>query len=224
MILKKEDLDMPQMNKTESVLQAIKQHRIIIIYRGLTPRECLEVSSVLYDAGIRLFEVTMNSHNTEDSIKLLHSELESDTYVGAGTVLDTEQVESSFNAGASYIISPNVNVSVINRTKELGMISIPGAMTPTEVDLAVKSGGDIIKVFPINVLGPEYITQLRGPLDNVEFLPCGGLNLELVKQLSNTGYSALGIGVQLLGKDLLEKKDWKVLRSRAEELIQASSL
>src|SRR5699024_1105274 len=125
-------------------------------YRGLTPRECLEVSSVLYDAGIRLFEVTMNSHNTEDSIKLLHSELESDTYVGAGTVIDTEQVELASNAGASYIISPNVNVSVINRTKELGMISIPGAMTPTEVELASRSGGDIIKIFPVNVLGHEY--------------------------------------------------------------------
>ncbi len=212
------------MNKTDSVLEEIRKHRIIIIYRGLMPEECLEVSRVLYEAGIRLFEVTMNSRNTEDSIKLLCSELESDAYVGAGTVLDTKQVEMAFDAGAAYIISPNVNTDVIKRTKQLGMISIPGAMTPTEVELAAKSGGDIIKIFPIKVLGPGYISQLKGPLDNIELLPCGGLDLELIKQLPKTDYSALGIGVQLLGKDLIRKKDWKSLHGRAKEFIQASKL
>lgn len=215
---------MSQMNKTDSVLQAIKHHRIVIIYRGLEPEQCLEVSRVLYEAGIRLFEVTMNSRGTEESIRLLHSELPSDTYIGAGTVLNAGQVERACDAGATYIISPNTNVEVISRTKELEMVSIPGAMTPTEVDLASRAGGDMIKVFPINVLGPAFIAQLKGPLDDIEFLACGGVQREMVKDLRNAGCRSVGIGVQLLGKGLVEEKKWETLGKRAKEFIQASKL
>lgn len=213
---------MPQQNNMIPELQAIKQHRIVIIYRGLQPEECLEVSRVLYDAGIRLFEVTMNSDDTTDSIQRLHSRLKSDAYIGAGTVLDTEQVEAAYDAGARYIISPNTNVDVIKRTKELGMVSVPGAMTPTEVELAYKSGGDIIKVFPINVFGAKFITQLKGPLDHIDYLACGGLTLSMVKDLFKAGCTAMGLGVQLLGEDLVEQKDWETLSSRATNLVKTA--
>lgn len=215
---------MSQVDKIGRVLQAIRRHRIVIIYRGLEPEECLEVSQVLYDAGIRLFEVTMNSRETEDSIRLLCSELEPDAHVGAGTVMNAEQVESAFEAGATYIISPNTNVDVIGRTKELGMVSIPGAMTPSEVDLASRSGGDIIKIFPINVLGAEFIAQLNGPLDNIDFLPCGGLRLELVEELFEAGCAAIGMGVQLLGEGLVEDKNWEELCNSARDVVQASEV
>lgn len=212
------------MSKTinsRSALKSIRENRIVIIYRGFTPEECLRASEVLYEAGIRLFEVTMNSENTEASINLLSSQLESDTFVGAGTVLNPEQVDSAHGAGASYIISPNTDAEVIKRTKELGMASIPGAITPTEVVLATKSGADMIKVFPINTLGSKYINQLRGPLNNIDFLACGGIKIEMAEDLFQAGSQAIGVGVQLLGTGLIEDKNWDLLHHRAHQLIQA---
>lgn len=214
------------MSKTDhsrSALQSIQENRIVIIYRGFTPQECLKASEVLYKAGIRLFEVTMNSENTEASINLLASQLESDTYIGAGTVLNSKQVDSAHDAGASYIISPNTDTEVINRTKELEMVSIPGAMTPTEVILATKSGADMIKIFPVNVFGPEIIRQLKGPLDDIDFLACGGIKIEMVEDLFQAGCSSIGVGVQLLGDGLIKDKNWEVLHKQARKLVQASS-
>lgn len=205
----------------DSTIHAIRKNRIVIIYRGLRPEECLEVSWILYEAGIRLFEVTMNSQNTIDSIKLLNTELPSDAFIGVGTVLEKQQVDAAYNSGATYIISPNTNSDVIKRTKELGMVSVPGAMTPSEVASASKAGGDIIKIFPINVLKPQYIAQLKGPLDNIEFMPSGGLTLEMVQELFCLECTAMGLGVQLLGKNLVENKDWTKLKSQARKFLQA---
>ncbi|MGP4079224.1 bifunctional 4-hydroxy-2-oxoglutarate aldolase/2-dehydro-3-deoxy-phosphogluconate aldolase [Pseudalkalibacillus sp. R45] len=211
------------MHDLEGNLQAIKEHRVVMIYRGLQPAECLEVSRVLFDAGVRLFEVTSNSPGTIESIEMLQSEFGEEVLIGAGTVMTPQQVEEAANAGATYIISPNVNVEVIRRTKELGLISIPGAMTPTEIEVAYRNGGDIIKVFPINHLGAEFITQLKGPLDSIDFMPSGGICLEMVEDLFNAGACAIGIGVQLLGKDLVRFKRWDLLQKRASEFIAAST-
>lgn len=215
---------MSKTTNSHSALKSIRENRIVIIYRGFTPEECLKASEVLYEAGIRLFEVTMNSKDTSESISLLHSELKPDTFIGAGTVMEPEQVELAYHAGASFIFSPNTNVEVIKRTKELTMISIPGAMTPTEVARAAKAGGDMIKVFPINTLGPEYITQLKGPLDNIHFLACGGIKIEMVEGLFQAGSSAIGVGVQLLGEKLINNKNWDLLQRRGHQLIQTSEL
>lgn len=215
---------MSKTTNSHSALKSIRENRIVIIYRGFNPGDCLKASKVLYDAGIRLFEVTMNSEDTTESISLLQSELESDTFVGAGTVMETEQVELAYKAGASFILSPNTDVEVIKRTKELTMTSIPGAMTPTEVTLAAKTGGDLIKVFPINTLGPEYINQLQGPLDNIDFLACGGIEIEMVEDLFQAGSTAIGVGVQLLGDGLIENRNWDLLHRRGRQLIRASGL
>jgi 2-dehydro-3-deoxyphosphogluconate aldolase/(4S)-4-hydroxy-2-oxoglutarate aldolase len=209
------------MNKQLSV---IKDHRIIVIYRGHQPEECLEISQVLMDAGIRLFEVTMNTPNAIEAIRLLNAELGQEALIGAGTVLTADEVDMAANAGASYIISPNVNIEVIQRTKELGLISIPGAFTPTEIMNAREAGADMIKIFPINVVGAEYITQIKGPLDQIPFVPSGGIKFDLVEELFQAGSSAVGVGVHLFGKELLESKDWETLRSKAEEFRKAAGV
>lgn len=213
---------MAQSPNNHPVLQTIKQTPIVIIYRGFKPEECLKASKTLYDAGIRLFEVTMNSRDTEAAIRLLHSEMKSDAYIGAGTVLDVNQVNAAHEAGAAYIISPNTNVDVIKRTKALQMVSIPGAMTPTEVELAWKSGGNMIKIFPVNFLGPAYIKQLKGPLDKIELMATGGVKIDMVKDLVKAGCRAFGVGAQLLGEGLIKNEKWKLLQQRAKELIHES--
>jgi 2-dehydro-3-deoxyphosphogluconate aldolase/(4S)-4-hydroxy-2-oxoglutarate aldolase len=208
----------------DNVLDVIKDNRIVIVYRGMQPEECLEASRALMEAGIRLFEVTMNSPDTTGAIELLKAELGPEALLGAGTVTRTDQVDAVADHGASYIISSNTNTDVIRRTKELGLISIPGAFSPTEIMTAWEAGADMVKVFPINVVGAEYITQLRGPIDQVPFMVTGGIKLEMVKDLFRAGSDAIGISVQLLGKDLVESRDWQGLRSRAEKFMEAAGV
>ena len=206
------------------LLDFIKEHRVVFIYRGMRPEECLEVSLELAEVGIRLFEVTMNSPDTAKSIELLKTELGIDALIGAGTVIKTAQVNLAARSGASYIISPNANPEVIYRTKQQGLTSIAGAFTPTEIMGAWEAGADMVKVFPINVVGPEYIAQLRGPLDQIPFMATGGIRLEMVKDLFQAGTDAIGVGVHLLGKDLMKLKDWNTLRNRAAEFVEAAGV
>ncbi|MQB01650.1 MAG: 2-dehydro-3-deoxyphosphogluconate aldolase [Actinobacteria bacterium] len=207
-----------------AAIDAITKHRIVIIYRGLGPQECLEFSRHLLDAGIAVFEVTMNSPAPIDAINLLRDELAGDAEIGAGTVLSAREVDAAAGAGASFIISPNLDASVIRRTKQLGLVSIPGTFTATEVAAAVAAGADIVKIFPINVVGAEYLRQLRGPLASLPCMPSGGITLELATELFDAGATAIGIGVHLLGRGLVETRDWKGLRSRATEFVRAAGL
>jgi 2-dehydro-3-deoxyphosphogluconate aldolase/(4S)-4-hydroxy-2-oxoglutarate aldolase len=209
-------------DKMTDSLQTIEKHRLVIIYRGMSSEQCLEISRALMDAGVRLFEVTMNSPDTTRTIASLKTELGVEALVGAGTVTEASQVDMAADSGASYIISPNTNLEVIRRTKERGLISIPGAFSPTEVQSAREAGADIVKIFPISIVGARYITQIRGPLGDIPFMPSGGITLELAEELTQVGVAALGVGVHLLGKDLIESRDWNALRKKATELVRVS--
>lgn len=207
-----------------SVLESVKENKLVVIYRGYTPQQCLELTRVLYDAGIRLFEVTMNSAQAIESIELLSKEFNDQVAIGAGTVLSADEVDQAESVGAKYIISPNINIDVISRTKELGLISVPGAFSPSEIQTAVETGADIVKLFPINVLGVDYLKQVKGPLDKVLFMPSGGINLALAEQLFASGSIAIGLGVQMFGKEAIESKDWATLTSNAKQFAKAAGL
>lgn len=207
-----------------SVLDNIKEHRLLVIYRGLRSDECLQISQELMDAGVRLFEVTMNSPDAADAVALLKAKLGGEASIGAGTVIRPDQVDLVADAGASYIVSQNTNVDVIRRTKDLDLVSIPGAFTPSEIMTAWEAGADMVKVFPINAVGAEYITQLRGPMNDVPLMATGGIKLEMVGELVRAGCDSVGIGVQLFGKDLLESENWDALRARAADFVAAAKL
>lgn len=205
-----------------NVLSHIKQHKLLIIYRGLRSEDCLKFSQELMDAGVRLFEVTTNSPDATEAIRLLRTELGGEVLVGAGTVIDTDQVDLVADAGASYIVSPNTNIEVIRRTKDLGLVSVPGAFTPSEIMTAWQAGADMVKIFPINVVGARYVSQLGGPMNEIPLMATGGVQLEMVSELMQAGCASIGISVQILGKDLLESEDWNALRDKAAEWINAA--
>ncbi len=206
-----------------NVVEFMTQQKLVVIYRGFTPEQCVEVTRVLYDAGIRLFEVTLNSENAYESIALLNQEF-TEASIGAGTVLTVDEVDQAAAAGAKYIISPNMNLDVIKHTKAKGLISIPGTFTPSEAQAAVEAGADVVKVFPINVLGVNYLKQVQAPLDNILFMPSGGINAELAAQLFDAGAAAIGFGAQILGKEAIESKDWGTVTSNVKKFIQAAGL
>lgn len=145
---------MDERNRQQMILQMIRKEKIVAIVRGIPSGLILDTGRALADGGICMMEVTFDHSGPEGiretlhSIALLKEHLSERMHIGAGTVLTAEEAEEAYRSGAEYIISPNVDRSVIEKTKELGLISMPGAFTPSEIVDAYNYGGDIIKLFP----------------------------------------------------------------------------
>ena len=141
--------------------------------------------------------------------------------LGAGTVLTGAQAAAAHAAGAKYIISPNTDEKVISKTRQLGMVSIPGAMTPTEIVRAYKLGGDIIKLFPADDLGYHYIWNLRGPLPHIPLLATGGVDPSTIPEFFQAGVNGVGTGISIIRRDLLEQDDYATIEALAREHVAA---
>jgi 2-dehydro-3-deoxyphosphogluconate aldolase/(4S)-4-hydroxy-2-oxoglutarate aldolase len=200
----------------------LRQHRVVIIYRGYGPQECLDLTRLLCSAGLRLFEVTMNSDSPLASIELLRAELGSEATIGAGTVLAEDEVGKAAAAGAAFVVSPDINEGVVARTKEAGLASVPGAFTPTEILRAARAGADLVKVFPIRPVGAGYIRQLRGPLPDVELVATGGVDADLARQCFEEGCAGVGVGAHLLGARPGARFDEAEVARQARRLLAAA--
>lgn len=185
------------MNHVESVLDRILQAQVVVIFRGLTPDACVQTATALHEGGVRGFEVTLNSPGALDAIARLRAELPDDTVIGAGTVLSPDEVVAARDAGAQFVISPNVDGEVIACTRAEGLVSIPGAQTATEVLAAHGAGAHIVKIFPIRPLGADYIALLRGPIADVPFMATGGVDAVLAQACLAAGAQTIGVGLQV---------------------------
>ena len=194
------------MSNREQVIQKIQQEKIIAIVRGVGPDQCAKVANALYAGGIRLMEITYNQKDpasfqtTADAIQTIGKAYEGRMYVGAGTVTTPELVELTAKAQGRFIISPDVNEAVIARTRELDMVSLPGALTPTEVMTAYRAGADFVKVFPVGSLGVAYVKALRAPISHVKLMAVGGVNENNVADFLKAGMVGAGIGGNLVNQ------------------------
>ena len=211
----------------DQVIQAIETEKVIAIVRGVSPDQCMRVADALYAGGIRLMEVTFDQKNpasfrtTADAIAAIGKAYEGRMLVGAGTVTTTELVELTAEAGGKYVISPDVNVDVIRRTRELGMVSLPGAMTPTEVMTAHRAGADFVKLFPAGNLGTAYVKAVRAPISHVKLLAVGGINEDNVADFLRAGMVGAGVGGNLANKKWIEAGDFGKITETARKLLEA---
>ncbi|MBQ2960573.1 MAG: bifunctional 4-hydroxy-2-oxoglutarate aldolase/2-dehydro-3-deoxy-phosphogluconate aldolase [Oscillospiraceae bacterium] len=209
----------------EKVLEWIKKEKIIAIVRGAEPKQCHAVAKALYEGGIRLMEITYDQKNpdgwqkTADAIGALANEYEGRMFVGAGTVTSVELVEMTAKAGGAFIISPDADVAVIEKTRELGLVSMPGAMTPSEIKVAYNAGADFVKLFPIGELGVGYMKAVRAPLSHIPMMAVGGVNEKNAKEFLNAGASGLGIGGNLAKKAWIEAGEYDKLTEAARTLV-----
>ena len=178
-------------------LEQIFDHKIVAIIRGAQPTDVLKMAEALYAGGIRLMEVTLNSPGALELIRELNVEMESRMLIGAGTVLNVEDASKAIDAGASFIISPVVDLPTIQFTKHNKIISIPGAFTATEIHYAFSNGADIIKVFPASS-NHNYIREIRGPLPHIPLMPTGGITADNIGEFVKAGAVAFGIGSALV--------------------------
>ncbi|MGI5924096.1 MAG: 2-dehydro-3-deoxy-6-phosphogalactonate aldolase [Lentisphaerae bacterium] len=177
---------------------------VIAILRGIKPEEILAVCDVLAGEGIRLIEVPLNSPEALRSIGLAaaHYHGGSQLLIGAGTVLTPIEVEQVAQAGGKYIISPNCDAAVIRRTVELGLVSIPGFLTPTEGFVAAAAGAHYLKLFPAGSFGVGYVKDIKAVL-KAPILAVGGVNSDnLGSFLAQCAGAGIGSSIYKPGKSL----------------------
>lgn len=173
---------------------SLKQCPIIAILRGITPDNCIEISQILYDSGIRIIEVPLNSPEPYKSIELLRKHFNSEVIIGAGTVLEERQVINVYNSGGQIIIAPNVSVNVGIQAKKLNMLWLPGVYTPTEGFLALQHQADGLKMFPSENITPNMINAWRSVFPKgTKLIPVGGINYHNIESFL-TCSDAVGIG------------------------------
>ncbi|MBO5294049.1 MAG: bifunctional 4-hydroxy-2-oxoglutarate aldolase/2-dehydro-3-deoxy-phosphogluconate aldolase [Clostridia bacterium] len=201
------------MNK-QQVMQLIEQEKLVVIVRGVAKEKLIPLCGALYRGGVRLLEITFDARGntpweeTAQSIAMLDKHFEGRICIGAGTVLNTAQAELAVHAGAKYLISPNVSPAVIAYAKEAGVVSMPGAMTPTEIVDAYNAGADFVKVFPADSMGLSYVKAVRAPLSHIPMIAVGGVDEKNVGDFLAIGLSGVGVGSNIVKKAMLDAEDY----------------
>ena len=182
--------------------------------------------AVVRKGCIHLLEITFNQ-NREDAIdettaciRKVKEYVMGDCLVGAGTVLTLEQLEAAYEAGAEFILSPNTNTAIIRRTRELGLGSVPGAMTPSEIVEAYQAGADIVKLFPAGDLPESYIKSVLAPINHVPLMGVGGVNENNIRRLEALGMMSFGLGSNIVDKTCVREKNWEEIGRRAGSFVK----
>lgn len=210
-----------------SILEEMLDAKIISIIRGVASTDIVPAVEALERGGVRFVEVTYRPGDeaacadTLRSIALLKKTFARRMHIGAGTVLSVQQVDDAAAAGAEFIISPNTNVDVIRRTKELGLVSLPGAYTPTEAELAWESGADIVKIFPADGLGPAYFKAVKSSLSQLRLSAVGGVREDNIRDFLAAGVNSFGIGSNLVSADRVRRKAFDEIEKAAAFYVAA---
>lgn len=212
---------------TADIKRQILSDKLVIIARRPPKDRFADIVQALHAGGIRLLEVTFDQQandpiaETVPILKMLVKSMAGKMRIGAGTVMNPQQVQAAFEAGVEYIISPNASPDVIAETKRLGMVSIPGTMTPTEVARAYECGADIVKLFPADDLGCHYIQNLRGPLPHIPLMASGGVNPQTIPLFWQAGINTFGTGISVLDPELVRHNNLDAIAALANEHTQA---
>ena len=209
------------------IIKNVYDKKIIAIIRGLSKEEAVDTAKALAAGGINMIEVTFDQTSTDgykdtvEAIRTIASTMSGETYVGAGTVLTTEQVDLAYEAGAQYVITPSVDVNVIKHANELGMVTMPGALSPTEIEEAHKAGADFVKVFPCGNLGADYIKAVKAPLKHIPLLAVGGVNLENIESFVKAGVVGFGLGGNLVNQKWIKEGKFEEITKTAKAFVAA---
>lgn len=214
------------MNAKERLLK----EKLVIIARGIPADKLVRCCEALLKAGVCCLESTFD-HLLEDPIKdnveklrAVRKAFGDQICLGVGTTLTVDEVKAAHDAGAEYVIAPGTKLAVMHETKKLGMVSIPGTITPTEICNAWDEGADIVKLFPADDAGMHYIQNLKGPLPHIPLMATGGVNPVTIPALFSHGVDAVGTGVTVLKKNFILQDDYEAIEMLARQHIEAIRL
>lgn len=194
---------------------------VIAVLRLPSIEPLTEVARALIAGGVTSIELTMTTPNALEGIARLARDFGKEAMIGVGTVLDSQTCRKAIDAGAQYVVSPGFDEAVHSATKDNGKLSLPGAMTPTEILRAWNEGADVVKVFPSTTLGPGYIRDVLAPLPHVRLMPTGGVDARNAGDWIRAGAVCVGAGSNLVPKDDLAKKNWAAITANAKAFVEA---
>jgi 2-dehydro-3-deoxyphosphogluconate aldolase/(4S)-4-hydroxy-2-oxoglutarate aldolase len=209
------------MHPTE-IYELIRKEKVVAIIRGVSAETVINIANALYAGGIKLMEITCNTPNVMEMIHQVSCEMDGRMCIGAGTVITGDLAANAHQAGAKYIVAPDVNPDVIAYCRENRLAVIPGAATPTEILTAYRLGVRTIKIFPADGLGPRYIEQIRGPINDMDFIAVGGIDLQNIPVFINAGCAGVGVGSSLIRGEFIAQSNWPGLSDLAEKMIYAA--
>lgn len=212
-----------------AALTLMKSDRVVAIVRGILPADMSPLVDALFEGGVRCIEFTFDHSGLIDSREMLKSltairlNKGNSVALGVGTVLTAGQAEMAADAGAQFVLSPDFSPAVVEKTKELGLLSIPGAMTPSEITAAYACGADIVKLFPAGSLGIGYLKAIRGPLPHIPISAVGGIGAANAAEFIEAGAACLGIGGELIDTKLVAYKNFAAITAAARKIMDIVS-
>ena len=207
--------------KANQVYEVIREKKIITIIRGASEDVIVRIAEALYAGGIGMSEVTCNTPGFAGMIGALKEAMKGKMVIGAGTVISVDLAKQALAAGAEYAIAPDVNPDVISYCVKKDVAVMPGAATATEVLTARRYGAKMVKIFPASALGADYIRQLRGPIDDVEFVAVGGVTPANTREFMKAGCIGIGIGASVARKEYVASGNWAGITAAAQEFAAA---
>ncbi len=203
-----------------NVLAELRTAAVIAVLRAPGPDSARGACSALVEGGVRAIEVTYTTPEAASVIRWAAETFGDKVVVGAGTLTEEAQVREAVAAGARYLVSPGLDFEVAAAMAESGLLSMVGALTPSEV-MAARRVGDVVKLFPGSLGGPAYLKALRGPFPDVPFMPTGGVSRDNVRAWLDAGAVAVGAGGELVPSAALAAGDWQQISDRAADFVAA---
>ena len=209
------------MEKREVFNRMVSQGLIPVI-RVSSAQEAIDVADAVKEGGVGFIEITMTVPGAIEVLKELAQKYKDEIILGAGTILDPETGRAALLAGAQFIVTPTLNLNLIELAHRYSVVIVPGAATPTEILTAWNAGADMVKVFPAAQLGgPEYIKALRAPLPQILLVPTGGVNLQNAGAFIKAGATALGVGGELVDKKAVKERKFQVITENTRAFLKA---
>lgn len=215
---------MKNLSAPSSVIDAIRDTGLISILRGVDSGKICDVVDIMSQNGIQLVEVTLDTPDALQSIQKLSRTFAGDLLIGAGTVLDRETAQQAISAGAEFVLSPTLDIPVVACCIENGVLPIPGVFSPSEIALAKAAGAVLVKVFPANLLGTDYVRKMLDLFVDLEILAVGGIDLNNIDAFISAGAMGVGIGTKLAGRDIVGFQDYELLGRRTKQYLQKIQL
>ena len=212
------------MNK-ELVLNALLDQGMLPLFFHPSEEESIEITKTVYDAGVRVIEYTNRGKEALANFKAIKKEASKsmpDLYLGIGTIKTAEEADQFITAGADFIVCPTINPEVGKKVHDAGLLWAPGCMTPTEISLAQQHGAALIKIFPANILGTAFVSSIKSLFQGQLFMPTGGVGLskENISGWFKAGVCAVGMGSQLISKEIMDNKQYELLKKNTEDVLQ----
>ena len=204
----------------KQVFDAVRAHRLVAVIRAADPAAALDAARAVIRGGIALVEVTYSVPDAPAVMRQLCTEAHAGVLIGAGTVLTAREAQAALEAGARFLIAPNVSAAVATAARDAGAFYCPGAYTTNEILHAVEMGAHLVKVYPVGVAGgPDYIRVIRDPLPRIPMLAAGGTNLDNIVPFLAAGCVACGLGGSLAEPALAAAGRFAEIESRARAFV-----